>query len=156
MGTYGDSERKLRDIFTQAKKEAPTVIFIDEIDAIAGSRKDNKGQLEKRILTQLLTELDGFEERGQVLVVGSTNIMESIDDALLRAGRFDRRIHVPYPDIEGREHILSIHSTTMPLEPDFSLNAWAKQTNGYTGQIWQTFADMQPFWRCIVSTATSD
>ena len=133
MGTYGDSERKLRDIFAQAKKEAPTVIFIDEIDAIAASRKDNKGQLEKRILTQLLTELDGFEERGQVLVVGSTNIMESIDDALLRAGRFDRRIHVPYPDIEGREHILSIHSATMPLEPDFSLNAWAKQTNGYTG-----------------------
>lgn len=133
MGTYGDSERKLRDIFAQAKKEAPTVIFIDEIDAIAGSRKDNKGQLEKRILTQLLTELDGFEERGQVLVVGSTNIMESIDDALLRAGRFDRRIHVPYPDLEGREHILSIHSATMPLEPEFSLNAWAKQTNGYTG-----------------------
>jgi transitional endoplasmic reticulum ATPase len=133
MGTYGDSERKLREIFAQAKKEAPTVIFIDEIDAIAGSRKDNKGQLEKRILTQLLTELDGFEERGQVLVVGSTNIMDSIDDALLRAGRFDRRIHVPYPDIEGREHILSIHSSTMPLEPGFSLNAWAKQTNGFTG-----------------------
>ena len=133
MGTYGDSERKLKEIFAQAKKEAPTVIFIDEIDAIAGSRKDNKGQLEKRILTQLLTELDGFEERGQVLVVGSTNLMDSIDDALLRAGRFDRRIHVPYPDVEGREHILSIHSATMPLEPEFSLNAWAKQTNGFTG-----------------------
>ena len=133
MGTYGDSEKKLREIFAQAKKEAPTVIFIDEIDAIAGSRKDGKGQLEKRILTQLLTLLDGFEERGQVLVVGSTNLMESIDDALLRAGRFDRRIHVPYPDIEGREQILSIHSATMPLEPEFSLNDWAKQTNGYTG-----------------------
>jgi transitional endoplasmic reticulum ATPase len=133
MGTYGDSERKLRDIFAQAKKEAPTVVFIDEIDAIAGSRKDNKGELEKRILTQLLTELDGFEERGQVLVVGSTNIMESIDEALLRAGRFDRRIHVPYPDIVGREHILSIHTASMPLEPGFDLNQWAKQTNGYTG-----------------------
>ena len=133
MGTYGDSERKLREIFAQAKKEAPTVVFIDEIDAIAGSRKDNKGQLEKRILTQLLTELDGFEERGQVLVVGSTNLLDSIDDALLRAGRFDRRIQVPYPDMECREHILSIHTATMPLEPDFSLSDWAKLTNGYTG-----------------------
>ena len=78
---YGESERQLREIFERAKKEGPTVVYIDEIDAIAGSRKDSKGQLEKRILTQLLTELDGFEERGQVLVVGSTNMMDSIDDA---------------------------------------------------------------------------
>ena len=130
---YGESEKKLRDIFAQAKKEAPTVIYIDEIDAIASSRKDGKGQLEKRILTQLLTELDGFEDRGQVLVVGSTNMMESIDDALLRAGRFDRRIHVPYPDKSGRTHILSIHTASMPLEEEFSIDQWARNTNGYTG-----------------------
>mgnify|MGYP003339761408 CR=1 FL=1 len=97
------------------------------------SRKEGKGQLEKRILTQLLTEMDGFDDRGQVLVVGSTNMMESIDDALLRAGRFDRRIHVPYPDVSGREQILGIHSASMPLEPGFSLEDWAKKTNGYTG-----------------------
>jgi len=131
--TYGESERKLRELFEQAKKEGPTVVYIDEIDAIAGSRKDGKGQLEKRILTQLLTELDGFEDRGQVLVVGSTNMIESIDDALLRAGRFDRRIHVPYPDKAGREHILQIHTSSMPLEEDFSIEQWARNTNGFTG-----------------------
>ena len=130
---YGESERQLREIFERAKKEGPTVVYIDEIDAIAGSRKDSKGQLEKRILTQLLTELDGFEERGQVLVVGSTNMMDSIDDALLRAGRFDRRIHVPYPDKAGREHILNIHTSSMPLEEGFSIEQWARNTNGFTG-----------------------
>ena len=130
---YGESERQLRELFERAKKEAPTVVYIDEIDAIAGSRKDSKGQLEKRILTQLLTELDGFEDRGQVLVVGSTNMMDSIDDALLRAGRFDRRIHVPYPDKAGREHILKIHTSSMPLEEGFSIEQWARNTNGFTG-----------------------
>ena len=82
---YGDSEKAVREIFQQAKKEAPAVIYIDEIDAIAGNRKDSRGELEKRILTQLLIELDGFEDWGQVLVVGSTNMMETIDPALLRA-----------------------------------------------------------------------
>ncbi len=130
---YGESEKRLREIFARARKEAPSVIYIDEIDAIAGSRKDGKGQLEKRILTQLLTELDGFDDRGQILVVGSTNMLESIDDALLRAGRFDRRIKIPYPDPAGREQILSIHSAGMPLEPGFSLEAWAKKTPGFTG-----------------------
>ena len=130
---YGESERKLRDMFEQAKRDAPSVIYIDEIDAIASSRKTGNGELEKRILTQLLVELDGFEERGKVLIVGSTNMMESIDDALLRAGRFDRRIHVPYPDLNGREHILSIHTQSMPLADEISLSALAKDTNGFTG-----------------------
>ncbi len=89
--------------------------------------------LENRILTQLLTELNGFEERGQVLVVGSTNMLESIDEALLRAGRFDHRIQVPYPDVQGRSHILSIHTKTMPLEAQFSIEDWAKKTTGFTG-----------------------
>jgi transitional endoplasmic reticulum ATPase len=131
--TYGESERKLREMFEQAKRDAPSVVYIDEIDAIASSRKTGNGELEKRILTQLLVELDGFEERGKVLVVGSTNMMESIDDALLRAGRFDRRIHVPYPDLDGREHILNIHTQSMPLADEVSLNALAKDTNGFTG-----------------------
>lgn len=129
---YGDSERAIREIFQQAKKEAPAVIYIDEIDAIAGNRKDSRGELEKRILTQLLIELDGFDDRGQVLVVGSTNMMETIDPALLRAGRFDRRIHVPYPDINGREQILGIHSRNMPLE-EINLSEWAKRTVGCSG-----------------------
>lgn len=129
---YGDSEKAVREIFQQAKKEAPAVIYIDEIDAIAGNRKDSRGELEKRILTQLLIELDGFEDRGQVLVVGSTNMMETIDPALLRAGRFDRRIHVPYPDIHGREQILGIHSRNMPLE-EINLGEWAKKTVGCSG-----------------------
>lgn len=129
---YGDSEKAVREIFQQAKKEAPAVIYIDEIDAIAGNRKDSRGELEKRILTQLLIELDGFEDRGQVLVVGSTNMMETIDPALLRAGRFDRRIHVPYPDIHGREQILGIHSRNMPLE-EINLAEWAKKTVGCSG-----------------------
>jgi transitional endoplasmic reticulum ATPase len=130
---YGESEKMLKEIFQKAKKEAPTVIFIDEIDAIANSRKVGSGQLEKRILTQLLTELDGFEDRGQVLVVGSTNTMDQIDEALLRAGRFDRRIQVPFPNIEGRLHILAIHTSSMPLAADFSIEKWAEKTAGYTG-----------------------
>lgn len=130
---YGESERQLREMFARAKREAPSVIYIDEIDAVASSRKNGSGELEKRILTQLLVELDGFEERGKVLIIGSTNMMESIDDALLRAGRFDRRIHVPYPDLAGREHILNIHTQSMPLAEDVSLSALAKDTNGFTG-----------------------
>ena len=130
---YGESERQLREMFARAKREAPSVIYIDEIDAVASSRKNGSGELEKRILTQLLVELDGFEERGKVLIIGSTNMMESIDDALLRAGRFDRRIHVPYPDLAGREHILNIHTQSMPLDEDVSLSALAKDTNGFTG-----------------------
>ena len=129
---YGASEQALREKFAEAKREAPSVIYIDEIDAIAGDRKSSRGELEKRILTELLIQMDGFDDRGQVLVVGSTNLLETIDQALLRAGRFDRRIHVPYPDVDGRESILGIHSKSMPLE-DVSLSEWAKKTVGCTG-----------------------
>ncbi len=131
-GVYGESEKILRELFDQARKDSPSVIYIDEIDAIASCRENTSGELEKRVLTQLLTLMDGFEERGKVLVIGSTNRLDSIDNALLRAGRFDRRIHVPYPDVEGREKILRIHSSNMPLE-DVDLANWAKKTNGYTG-----------------------
>jgi transitional endoplasmic reticulum ATPase len=131
-GVYGESEKMLRELFEQARRDAPSVIYIDEIDAIAASRENQSGELEKRVLTQLLTLMDGFEERGKVLVIGSTNRLESIDMALLRAGRFDRRIHVPYPDTNGREKILEIHSSSMPLD-GVVLPEWAKKTNGYTG-----------------------
>ena len=130
--TYGVSEKALRQKFADAKRQAPSVIYIDEIDAIAGNRKNSRGELEKRILTELLIQMDGFETRGQVLVVGSTNLIDTIDPALLRAGRFDRRIHVPYPDIHGREKILEIHTKSMPME-DVSLQEWAKKTVGCTG-----------------------
>jgi len=129
---YGASESALREKFAEAKRQAPSVIYIDEIDAIAGDRKNSSGELEKRILTELLIQMDGFEDRGQVLVVGSTNLLETIDPALLRAGRFDRRIHVPYPDVKGRERILEIHSKNMPLE-EVSLSDWSKKTVGCTG-----------------------
>jgi len=129
---YGASEQALREKFAEAKREAPSVIYIDEIDAIAGDRKNSRGELEKRILTELLIQMDGFDDRGQVLVVGSTNLHETIDPALLRAGRFDRRIHVPYPDSDGRERILEIHSKNMPLQ-EVSLSEWAKRTVGCTG-----------------------
>ena len=131
-GVYGESEKILREIFEQARRDSPSVIYIDEIDSIAGARDKVSGELEKRVLTQLLTLMDGFEERGRVLVIGSTNRLDSIDMALLRAGRFDRRIHVPYPDFEGRTKILEIHTSSMPLE-DVELVEWARKTNGYTG-----------------------
>jgi transitional endoplasmic reticulum ATPase len=131
-GVYGESEKILREMFEQARKDSPSVIYIDEIDAITGDRDKVSGELEKRVLTQLLTLMDGFEERGRVLVIGSTNRLDSIDKALLRAGRFDRRIHVPYPDIEGRAKILEIHTKMMPLA-DMEIDDWARKTNGYTG-----------------------
>lgn len=131
-GVYGESEKILRELFMQARKDSPSVIYIDEIDAITGDRDKASGELEKRVLTQLLTLMDGFEERGRVLVIGSTNRLNSIDKALLRAGRFDRRIHVPYPDIEGRTHIFEIHTKNMPLI-NMEIADWARKTNGYTG-----------------------
>ncbi len=131
-GVYGESEKILRELFEQARRDSPSVIYIDEIDAIAASRDKVSGELEKRVLTQLLTLMDGFEERGRVLVIGSTNRLDSIDMALLRAGRFDRRIHVPYPDHDGRVKILEIHTSNMPLD-GVELVEWARKTNGYTG-----------------------
>ena len=118
---YGESEQRLREIFEEAKENSPSIIFIDEIDAIAPRRDEVTGEVERRVVAQLLTLMDGLEERGQVIVIGATNRIEAVDPALRRPGRFDREIEIGVPDREGRFEILQIHTRNMPLEPDYSL-----------------------------------
>jgi transitional endoplasmic reticulum ATPase len=116
---YGESEKKIRDIFDEAEKTAPTIIFIDEIDAIASKREETMGEVERRVVSQILTMMDGMKSRGKVIVIGATNRINSIDPALRRPGRFDREISINVPDKEGRESILKIHTRGMPLVPAF-------------------------------------
>lgn len=115
---YGESEERLRKIFEEATQEAPSVIFIDEIDSIAPKRENVTGEVERRVVAQLLTLMDGMEERGQVVVIAATNRVDAIDPALRRPGRFDREIHIGVPDINDRYEILQIHTRGMPLESD--------------------------------------
>jgi transitional endoplasmic reticulum ATPase len=130
---YGDSEAHLREVFKEARDRAPTIIFFDEIDAIASKREDVSGDVEKRIVAQLMALMDGLESRGQVIVVAATNIPDSVDPALRRPGRFDREISVRVPDREGRLEILRIHTRTMPLDKDVDLVKIADATHGYVG-----------------------
>jgi transitional endoplasmic reticulum ATPase len=130
---YGDSEAHLREVFKEARDRAPTIIFFDEIDAIASKREDVSGDVEKRIVAQLMALMDGLESRGQVIVVAATNIPDSVDPALRRPGRFDREISVRVPDREGRLEILRIHTRTMPLGKDVDLVKVADATHGYVG-----------------------
>jgi len=116
---YGESEQRLREIFEEAKENAPSIIFIDEIDAIAPRRDEVTGEVERRVVAQLLALMDGLEERGQVIVIGATNRIDAIDPALRRPGRFDREIEIGVPDGEGRFEILQIHTRNMPLEPEY-------------------------------------
>ncbi|MEM2727164.1 MAG: CDC48 family AAA ATPase [Archaeoglobaceae archaeon] len=116
---YGESEQRLREIFEEAKQNAPSIIFIDEIDSIAPKREDVTGEVERRVVAQLLTLMDGLEERGQVIVIGATNRIDAVDPALRRPGRFDREIEIGVPDREGRFEILQIHTRNMPLEPKY-------------------------------------
>ncbi len=116
---YGESEQRLREIFEEAKENAPSIIFIDEIDSIAPRREDVTGEVERRVVAQLLTLMDGLEERGQVIVIGATNRIDAVDPALRRPGRFDREIEIGVPDREGRFEILQIHTRNMPLEPEY-------------------------------------
>ncbi|MFN3384318.1 MAG: CDC48 family AAA ATPase [Archaeoglobaceae archaeon] len=116
---YGESEQRLREIFEEAKQNAPGIIFIDEIDSIAPRREDVTGEVERRVVAQLLTLMDGLEERGQVIVIGATNRIDAVDPALRRPGRFDREIEIGVPDREGRFEILQIHTRNMPLEPKY-------------------------------------
>ena len=118
---YGDSEAHLREVFKEARDRAPTIIFFDEIDAIASKREDVSGDVEKRIVAQLMALMDGLESRGQVIVVAATNIPDAFDPPLRRPGRFDREISVRVPDREGRLEILQIHTRTMPLAKDVDL-----------------------------------
>ncbi len=117
---YGESEQRLREIFEEAKENAPSIIFIDEIDSIAPRREEVTGEVERRVVAQLLTLMDGLEARGQVIVIGATNRPDAVDPALRRPGRFDREIEIGVPDKEGRKEILQIHTRGMPIEPDYS------------------------------------
>ncbi len=130
---YGESEERLRDIFKQAEETAPSIIFIDEIDSIAPKREEVSGEVEKRIVSQLLTLLDGMKVRGKVVVIGATNRPDSLDPALRRPGRFDREIEIGIPDEHGREEILAIHTRGMPLDEKINLKELSKVTHGFVG-----------------------
>ncbi|MBT6396849.1 MAG: AAA family ATPase, partial [Nitrosopumilus sp.] len=130
---YGESEERLREIFKQAEENAPSIIFIDEIDSIAPKRDEVSGELEKRIVSQLLTLMDGMKSRGKVVVIAATNRPDSIDSALRRPGRFDREIEIGIPDDEGRFDILSIHTRGMPIDEKVDLKQIAKTTHGFVG-----------------------
>ncbi len=112
----GESEEKLREIFNEAKEKAPTIIFMDEIDAIAPKREEATNEVERRMVSQLLTLMDGMGSRGQVIVIGATNRPNAIDPALRRPGRFDREIEIGVPDRNARKEILQIHTRNMPLQ----------------------------------------
>ncbi|UCC93395.1 MAG: CDC48 family AAA ATPase [Thermoplasmata archaeon] len=130
---YGESEERLREIFTEAEENAPSIIFIDEIDSIAPKRDDVHGELERRIVAQLLAIMDGLESRGKVVVIGATNRANALDPALRRPGRFDREIEIGIPDRNDRLAILEIHTRGMPLEEDVDLHNMADLTHGYAG-----------------------
>ena len=130
---YGESEKRIRDIFDQGEKNAPTIIFIDEIDAIAPKREESFGEVERRVVSQLLTCMDGLKSRGKVVVIGATNIPNSIDPALRRPGRFDREIGIGVPDKKGRLEILKIHTRNMPLTKDVDLKQLAAISHGFVG-----------------------
>jgi len=130
---YGESEKKVREIFEEASKNSPSIIFIDEIDAIAPKREDSQGEVERRVVSQLLTMMDGLQTRGKVVVMGATNRPNSIDPALRRPGRFDREVEVGVPDKKGRLQILKIHTRGMPLTKDVDLDEIAGKTHGFVG-----------------------
>ncbi|MEM2204394.1 MAG: CDC48 family AAA ATPase [Sulfolobales archaeon] len=130
---YGESERAIREIFDEARKNAPAIIFIDEIDAIAPKREEVVGEVEKRVVAQLLTLMDGLAERGRVIVIGATNRPDAVDPALRRPGRFDREIEIPPPDKKARREILAVHTRSVPLDESVNLDRIAEMTHGYTG-----------------------
>lgn len=130
---YGESERKLRDIFKEAEEKAPSIIFIDEIDSIAPKRDEVRGEVEKRVVAQLLTLMDGLVTKNNIVVIGATNRQNDIDPALRRPGRFDREIEFPVPDVEGRKEILAIHTRGMPLSKNVDLDEIAKALHGFVG-----------------------
>ena len=130
---YGESEARLRKLFGQAQREAPAILFIDEIDALAPKRDQSFGDLEKRVVAQLLTLMDGLEDPGQVIIIGATNRPNALDPALRRPGRFDREIEIPVPDQLGRREILEIHTKPMPLTKGVDLDDMARRTHGFVG-----------------------
>ncbi len=130
---YGESEARLREIFKEAKEKAPSIIFIDEIDSIAPKREEVTGEVERRVVSQLLSIMDGLEARGKVIVIAATNRPNALDPALRRPGRFDREIEIKVPDKRGRLEILQIHTRNMPLDTDVDQNRIAAVTHGFVG-----------------------
>ncbi len=130
---YGETEARLRDIFKEAKDNSPSIIFIDEIDAIAPKREEAYGDVEKRVVAQILALMDGLTERGNVIVLGATNRPDSIDPALRRPGRFDREVEISVPNEDGRLEVLLIHTRGMPIAEDVNLKDLASELHGYTG-----------------------
>jgi transitional endoplasmic reticulum ATPase len=130
---YGESEQKLREIFEEAEQNAPSIIFIDELDSITPRREEVTGEVERRVVAQLLTMMDGLEERGQVVVIGATNRVDAIDPALRRPGRFDREIEIGVPSEPDRIDIMKIHTRGMPLAEDVSLEGLGQRTHGFVG-----------------------
>ena len=130
---YGESEVRLREIFKEAKEKSPSIIFIDEIDSIAPKREEVTGEVERRVVSQLLSLMDGLEARGKVIVIAATNRPNAIDPALRRPGRFDREIEIKVPDKKGRKDILMIHTRNMPLSDDVNLDKVASISHGYVG-----------------------
>jgi transitional endoplasmic reticulum ATPase len=130
---YGESEARLREIFKEAREKAPTIIFIDEIDSIAPKREEVMGEVERRVVSQMLSLMDGLEGRGKVIVIAATNRQNAIDPALRRPGRFDREIEIKVPDKNGRLEILQIHSRNMPLDSDVDHKKIAAVTHGFVG-----------------------
>ena len=138
---YGETEAKLRDIFKEAKENSPSIIFIDEIDAIAPKREEAYGDVEKRVVAQLLALMDGLTDRGNVIVLGATNRPDSVDPALRRPGRFDREMEISVPNADGRLEVMEIHTRGMPISKDVNLKTLSSELNGYTG------ADMKSLCR---------
>ena len=137
---YGDSEKKIREIFDDAEKNAPSIIFIDEIDAVAPKREDSQGEVEKRVVSQLLTMMDGLQSRGRVVVIGATNRPNAVDPALRRPGRLDREVEISVPDRDGRLQVLKIHTRNMPLTKDVDLEEFASRTHGFVGADLESLA----------------
>jgi transitional endoplasmic reticulum ATPase len=137
---YGESEEKLRNVFQQAEQNAPSIIFIDEIDSIAPKREEVSGEVERRIVAQLLSLMDGMSTRGKVVVIGATNRINAIDPALRRPGRFDREIEIGVPDRNGRLEILQIHTRGMPIAKDVNLEKLADISHGFVGADLQALA----------------
>ncbi|MFB6265834.1 MAG: AAA family ATPase, partial [Candidatus Nanohaloarchaea archaeon] len=130
---YGESEKQLREIFEKAQENSPAIIFIDELDALAPKRGEARGEVEQRVVAQLLSLMDGLEAREDVIVIAATNRSEDIDEALRRPGRLDREIEIGVPDRNGRKEILQIHTRNMPLEDEVDLDELADRTHGYVG-----------------------
>ena len=137
---YGESEEQLREVFEEAEENAPAIIFVDELDSIAPKRGETSGDVERRVVAQLLSLMDGLDERGDVIVIGATNRVDAIDPALRRGGRFDREIEIGVPDKSGRMEILQVHTRGMPLVDGIDLEQYAENTHGFVGADLESLA----------------